>query len=64
MTTAPYLLTATNSHIVTTGIQAKRIITTIPKDFAQRLGIVEGITHLEVSIEEGRLVYRLARMET
>jgi hypothetical protein len=63
MNTDSKLLSATESRLVSTGIQAKRIITTIPREFAERLGIVEGLTRLEVSVENGALVYRLARIE-
>lgn len=36
----------------------RRMITTIPNDYAKRLGIIEGLTKLEVTIENGALIYR------
>jgi hypothetical protein len=45
-------------HRVKVGIQAKRLIATIPKEYATHLGIIEGISELFVTIEAGALVYR------
>lgn len=36
----------------------RRTVVTIPADYAERLGIVEGVTDLEVTVENGALVYR------
>lgn len=43
--------------------QSKRQITTIPREYADYLGIIEGQTELEVSISDGALVYRIAQKE-
>ena len=44
--------------IVKTNKVSARIITTIPERYAKRLGIVEGLTELECTVENGALVYR------